>query len=242
MSGVYLVIAARTSAGSRQEYELPGVRLEDAMKARAIIELEHKKLRHHLNSDGSEREDQGFAGFVRECVPQAEARSILERAGPTRVPPSVLQVFGKDGVNVMWLLYALTLRQAKSRTRPGVGVWLGEEGGEECLLCHETLGREPVSFVDNTDASKGAAHLKCANNPDLLGEWIKATRPRNVCELLLQKITSGHKRPDGDVWIEGFALTKDDHTALVAALRKIVLSPDEQAAIAPPEGVTHGHA
>lgn len=32
-----------------------------------------------------------------------------------------------------------------------------------CVLCGNLLGKKHVTFVDNADASKGAAHLDCAN-------------------------------------------------------------------------------
>lgn len=121
-----VVVSARTGAGSLQEHLLPaGVSLQDVESARRVVEREHGRLGHHLNADGTERADRGFAGFVRECVPQSEARALLERAG--YAPPSVLAAVKAGGVDSMILLYALTLPRARSRSRPGGGVWIGLE-------------------------------------------------------------------------------------------------------------------
>jgi hypothetical protein len=124
-----VVIAARTAAGSRIEYALPApLTLADVEIARSVVEVEHRKLGHHLEpTTGTPRTDQFFAGFTRSCVPQSEARALLERAGPGRVPEAVLRVLGRQGMDSMMLLYALTLERARSRARPRGGVWIGEE-------------------------------------------------------------------------------------------------------------------
>jgi len=126
-----VAVTMRTAAGNLVANVLPvGVRLSDIDTARAIVERQHKKLGHHLRSDGTEREDQFFAGFVQGCVPQSEARSLLERqekAAPGSVPESVLKIIEKGGIESMILLYALTLKRAHVRARPGGGVWIGHD-------------------------------------------------------------------------------------------------------------------
>lgn len=121
-----VVVSARTGAGNLQEHLLPaGVSLSDVESARRVVERDHAGLGHHLNADGTERADRGFAGFVRECVPQSEARALLERAADA--PEPVVSAVRRGGVDAMILLYALTLPRARSRTRPGGGVWIGLE-------------------------------------------------------------------------------------------------------------------
>lgn len=124
-----VVIVARTAAGSPIEYTLPiGLSLADVEQARAVVDEEHRKLGHHLDpATGAPRKDQFFAGFTRMCVPQSEAKALLERAGSPRVPQGILRVLGRQGMDAMMLLYALTLVRANSRARPGGGVWIGEE-------------------------------------------------------------------------------------------------------------------
>lgn len=121
-----LVIFAKTSAGSIQEHSLPATITAHAhLFARMIVEREHLALLHHINSDGSVRSDQTFAGFVRGCVPQSEARALLERAADC--PQPIIDVIKRGGIDSMLLLYSLTLPLAKSRKRLGGGVWIQEE-------------------------------------------------------------------------------------------------------------------
>ena len=123
------IMVAATSSGVVNEYAFPSkITLSDVLAARSVVEEDHRRLGHHVHN-GQERLDQGFAGFVTTCVPQSEARSLLERRAakdPASVPASVLDALAKGGVDSMLLLYSLTLPRASSKKKPGGGVWLGE--------------------------------------------------------------------------------------------------------------------
>jgi hypothetical protein len=49
---------------------------------------------------------------------------------------------------------------------------------QRCLLCPKPLGKGHVSFAHNSDPSKGAAHLECANAQRSAEEITRSNPPR----------------------------------------------------------------
>lgn len=122
-----VLIIAKTSAGTLSEHTLPHVTRSELIQTRDLVELHHLEAGHHLAADGSELSGQSWAGFVKSCVPQSEARAILQKANdrhPDNVPLAVMRILAGGGLDSMILLYAVTLKLAKSKTKVGGGVWI----------------------------------------------------------------------------------------------------------------------
>lgn len=124
--GPGVLILAKTAAGSLSEHTLPWVTRSELIQVRDVVELGHMELGHHLDK-GRERSDMGFAGFVKGCVPQSEAREIIQKAAkrdPDNVPSAALRILNAGNLDSMILLYAVTLKLAKSKAKVGGGVWI----------------------------------------------------------------------------------------------------------------------